>query len=83
MLIDRLFDKWQKYIWAESPVTDEGRLRDVWHYRVFCNPAWEPIIPRGEVYSKEFTENGWLSWSDARAVDKAFIDRIQEIKGNG
>lgn len=66
LIIDRVYDKWQKYIWAEPPYTPRGREHDVWHYRVFCNPAWEPIVPQGEVYNKDFTEIGWLSWSDAQ-----------------
>lgn len=54
----------RRYVWAEPPYSNHGKAREVWHYRVFCDPAWQPIIPRGEVYSKEFTEAGWLSYSD-------------------
>lgn len=54
-------------IWSEPPYSPTGKRFDTWHYRLFCDPAWEPIIPRGEVYSRELTEAGWLSWSDVQA----------------
>lgn len=50
--------------WMEVPTSALGRQFDVWHYRLFCNAAWEPILPRGEVYSKQFTELGWKSFSE-------------------
>lgn len=55
-----------RYVWAEPPYSDHGKPLAVWHYRVFCDPSWSPILPRGEVYSKEFTEAGWLSFSDLK-----------------
>jgi len=54
-------------LWCEPPYYGEGKAREVWHYRLFCDPAWQPIIPRGEVYSTEFTESGWKSYSDVHA----------------
>jgi len=51
-------------LWIEPPYSDEGRTRDVYHYRLFCDQGWQPIVPRGEVYSRELTERGWKSWSD-------------------
>lgn len=52
-------------IWAEPPFSPEGHARDVWHYRVFMHEDWRtPLLPRGEVYTREFTEAGWKSWSD-------------------
>jgi len=54
--------------WAESPKTDAGRSRGVWHWRVFCDPSWEPILPRGEVYSTELTERGWKSFSEVQGT---------------
>ena len=58
------YGNWTRYIWTESnhrsiPSTPH-------HYRVMCDPAWQPIIPRGEVYSKEFTEQGWKSYSERK-----------------
>lgn len=38
--------------------------KGVYHYRLFCDEAWKPIMPRGEVYSTQFTERGWKSFSD-------------------
>jgi len=53
-----------RYIWAEPPYSEEGRKSDIWHYRLFCDINWQPILPRGEVYSKDFTEKGWKSFSE-------------------
>lgn len=36
----------------------------VFHYRLFCDVNWNPIMPRGEVYSTKFTELGWKSFSE-------------------
>lgn len=69
--VKAFFGDWTRYIWMESPFSDEGKACDVWHHRVFCDANWQPLIPRGEVYSREFTEKGWLSWSDARAAEEA------------
>lgn len=62
------FGAWTRYIWEESSVTHKLRpgSADVHHYRVFCDVMWKPIIPRGEVYTKEFIEEGWKSWSDVQ-----------------
>ena len=37
---------------------------EVYHYRLFCDEGWQPIMPRGEVYSTQFTELGWKSFSE-------------------
>ncbi|RWP64863.1 MAG: hypothetical protein EOR08_08080 [Mesorhizobium sp.] len=50
--------------WIEPPYTEVGKSRDVYHYRLFCDEAWSPIKPRGEVYSKDWTPSGWKSFSD-------------------
>lgn len=65
-------------LWSEAPYSPVGKKFDVWHYRLFVQPDWETVIvPRGEVYSKEFTELGWLSYSDLRdkqAKEKALLE---------
>lgn len=53
-----------RYVWAESPKTPEGRKANVWHWRLFCDENWVPMLPRGEVYSRKFTELGWKSASE-------------------
>lgn len=58
------FGHYRRWLWIESPKSPEGRIADVWHYRLFCDQAWQPIFPRGEVYSTELTEAGWKSWSE-------------------
>jgi len=53
-----------RFAWTESAKSAEGRKLGVFHYRVFCNEAWQAFHPTGEVYSRELTEKGWQSWSD-------------------
>ena len=53
-----------RYVWCEGPFKPEAKKLGVQHWRLFCNPAWEPIKPRKEVYTREFTEKGWKSFSD-------------------
>lgn len=66
--IDAVFGPLKTLIWTEPPYYPEGKKNDTWHYRVFFAPDWAaPILPRGEVYSKDWTPADWLSWSDLRA----------------
>jgi hypothetical protein len=51
-------------LWIEPPFSPAGLAREVWHYRLFCDAAWQPLVPRGEVYSKDWTPADWKSWSD-------------------
>jgi hypothetical protein len=53
-----------RHVWAESPKSRDGIAQGVWHWRVFCDAAWQPLTPRGEVYDSEFTELGWKSASE-------------------
>ena len=59
----------QRHIWEEGPFSGEGKHLGVRHYRVFCNPLWEPWATHGEVYSREATEVGWRSWSEVQGED--------------
>jgi hypothetical protein len=63
-VIDGLFGWTKRFLWIEPPYSKEGKSAEVWHYRLFCDAGWQPIKPRGEVYSKEFTEIGWKSFSE-------------------
>lgn len=58
----------RRLIWVEPPYSAHGKKLGVTHYRLFCDVAWQPIKPRGEVYSRELTEAGWLSYSDVQAA---------------
>lgn len=59
------FGDWRRLVWCEPPFSETGKERDVWHYRVFTDPTFSlPLLPRGEVYTREFTAAGWKSWSD-------------------
>ena len=53
--IGLFFGDKQSYLWCEPPFSEIGKRQDVWHYRMFCDPSWSPIIPRKEVYSKDYT----------------------------
>jgi hypothetical protein len=63
-----------RYVWAESPKSEQGRLKGTWHYRVFCDAQWVPLVPRGEVYSTRFTELGWKSFSELGAQVVSTVD---------
>jgi hypothetical protein len=67
--VKAFFGQHVRYVWAESPKSPMGRERGVWHWRLFCDAAWQPILPRGEVYSTEFTELGWRTASQVLAED--------------
>lgn len=51
-------------LWAEPPYSPEGRASNVWHHRLFCDEAWTPILPHGEVYTRTLTEAGFQSSSE-------------------
>lgn len=60
--------------WIEPPFSTEGKARDVYHYRLFCDAHWRPIKPRGEVYSRENTPVDWKSYSEIHDNDKMLND---------
>jgi hypothetical protein len=66
---DLFFGDKKRWLWIEPPATRDGKHADVYHYRLFCDEHWQPIKPRGEVYSMEFTEKGWRSWSDIHSEE--------------
>lgn len=68
----------RRKLWCEPPYSDEGKASDVWHYRLFCDERWRPIVPRGEVYTREFTEVGWKSYSDLR-WEGAALEKAEEL----
>lgn len=50
--------------WVEPPYSAEGKRCDVYHYRVFCNEGWEPIVPQREVYTRDDTPADWKSFGE-------------------
>lgn len=72
--VDAFFGEEARYVWRESAKSELGRKKAVWHYRVFADENWAPIIPRGEVYSTEFTELGWQSWSELHAAGGPVVE---------
>lgn len=79
---ERLAERWARavlgddlrFAWIESAKSREGIVLGVRHYRVFCDLGWKPILPRGEVYSRELTERGWRSFSDLGAERPSHVD---------
>lgn len=63
-ILAALFNPYENLLWVEPPFSPEGKSKDVWHYRLFCDVHWIPVKPRGEVYSTQFTERGWKSFSE-------------------
>lgn len=57
--LDAFFGQEKRSLWCEPFQRGEG-----FHYRLFCDERWNGIVPHGEVYSKEFTEKGWKSFSE-------------------
>jgi hypothetical protein len=64
ILVPAVFGHGARFAWRESPKTPLGKAHRVQHWRVFCDHTWQPILPRKEVYSREFTEKGWRSASE-------------------
>lgn len=67
-LLNALFGYDRKLMWCEPPYSKTGKELEVYHYRLFCDEAWKPIMPRREVYTREFTERGWKSFSDIHKI---------------
>lgn len=63
-LLNVIFGNYRTFMWCEPPYSKTGKENEVYHYRLFCDENWNPIKPRGEVYSKQFTELGWKSFSE-------------------
>jgi hypothetical protein len=57
--------------WVERPYSAQGKHCDVYHYRLFCDAAWHPIVPRREVYSKDDTPPDWKSFSELHGFTPA------------
>lgn len=81
----RLTDEWLnlvfgdscRLLWCEPPYSPHGKKGNVWHYRLFCDAAWQPIKPRKEPYTREFTEIGWKSFSELHGHPPAFESQSQ------
>lgn len=67
--LDLFFADAKRFAWVESAKSPAGQKWEVRHYRVFCDAAWQPMHPRGEVYSREFTEAGWKSFGELHPED--------------
>lgn len=64
-IVRAFFREYANLAWCEPPYSRQGKEAGTWHYRLFVDPATRvPILPRGEVYSKQFTERGWKSFSE-------------------
>lgn len=74
--LEAFFQDDLKKTWVEPPMTGVGKRLDVWHWRLFCDEAWAPITPRGEVYTTQFTQAGWMSHSEYSARKRSNIVRV-------
>ena len=63
-----------RLLWCEPSYSEDGKRADVWHYRLFCDAGWQPLKPRGEVYSRENTPAGWKSFSELHGYRPADED---------
>ena len=61
---EHIFRDMNRFTWYESPVSDKGKYLGVHHWRVFCDPAWKPIIPPKEVYSRDNTPSDYKTTSE-------------------
>ena len=50
--------------WVEPPYSERGKKLGVHHYRLFCDPSWSPILPKGEVCDRSRTPAEWKSFSE-------------------
>lgn len=76
--LDRVFRQNVTKIWCEPPYGEKGKRNDVWHYRLFCDENWTPIIPRKEVYTRTFTEAGWMSYSEVQEKKKRESEEFRQ-----
>ena len=72
--VDLILGSDARLSWCESPKSPQGKELSVMHWRIFADPVWHAIKPRGEVYSKEFTEAGWKSWSELNIERPSHVD---------
>ena len=87
----KLTDKWidafygddKKKMWTEPPYSKAGKAMEVWHYRLFCDEAWQPIKPKGEVYSRDQIPEGFMSFSELNDYRERLINKHIERKLNG
>jgi len=73
-IAEAFFEGDTRKCWVEPPYSPEGKRNEVYHYRLFCDAGWQPILPRGEVYSRELTEAGWKSFSDIHGIKRDDVD---------
>lgn len=71
MLAKAFFGHDSKLLWIEPPYSAQGKKKEVWHYRLFCNESWRPIKPTGEVYSRKMPA-GWMSFSERHGKAASF-----------
>lgn len=60
-----------RLLWVEPPYSAKGKQLEVWHFRLFTDATWRPVLPRGEVYGRELTEAGWRSASEVLELGQA------------
>jgi len=71
--VEAFFGEDLHLVWFESAKSARGRELEVRHWRLFADERWQPILPRGEVYSTELTEIGWRSASQVWEEDHVLV----------
>lgn len=68
---EAFFGTYKRLLWVEPPYSEQGKARGVYHYRLFMHEDWRtPLLPRGEVYTRDFTDAGWKSFSDLHGAER-------------
>jgi hypothetical protein len=67
--VKAFFPDTTRLLWVEPPYTVFGMRAQAYHYRLFTDENGVPLLPRGEVYSRELTEAGWKSFSEVHAAE--------------
>jgi hypothetical protein len=58
-------------VWHEGPKYKFSEdTCEVHFFRLFCDPAWQALKPRGEVYTRDFIQAGWQSFSEIQGKKK-------------
>lgn len=77
--IRMFFDPTPELVWSEPPYSPDGKRLEVWHHRLFMDHSWRhPVFPRREVYSTEFTELGWKSFSELSAPQPLVLEATNQ-----
>jgi hypothetical protein len=55
------------WVWVQRSVTELGRRKGVWHYKLFCDERWLPV--KTEELPAAMREYAWLPFSEVQQYD--------------